>query len=1000
MYTKFILVSVRLSQNNQLLLPQQNESGDGVQEYILGQRWISDTESQMGLGTVMAVEPRSVTIVFLATGETRTYSKQTAPLRRVSFGIGDSVNSHEGWTLKVETVREEEGLYRYFGHREDGSPAELAEEQLDNFIQLNRSTDRLFNGKVDSDKWFELRYQTLYHLNRLAHHPMRGIIGGRTALIPHQIYIAHEVANRYAPRVLLADEVGLGKTIEAGMILHHQLLTERAKRILLVVPESLVHQWFVEMLRRFNLHFSIFDDERCASYENPEDDELEKIEQVNPFYAEQLILCSLEFLVRQNHRFTQCASAEWDMLVVDEAHHLQWSVSDPSMEYKIVETLAATTKGVLLLTATPEQLGNESHFARLRLLDKHRFSDYEKFLDETTSYAPVAQAIESLLADKWDAKTLQVLTETLQGSAEDLAWLQEKSDAESQNLSKHQFMEKLLDRYGTGRVLFRNTRSAIEGFPGRKLSRYFLDLPEEYRDCYAQYQNLGHGEMQVLLCPEILYQKQLGKEANWCQFDSRFQWLLDLLRDLKSEKVLLICAFAQTALQLAAAIKNKTGKAPAVFHEGLSILERDRAAAYFADAESGSHILICSEIGSEGRNFQFAHHLILFDLPFNPDLLEQRIGRLDRIGQQANIQIHTPILQNSPQFIMSHWFHEGLDAFENTCPAAHTIFVQLKSLLSEALHQLDEGLQDLDNLLETTETLCRDLNAQLSKGRDKLLEYNSCRPTLSTELHQLAIELDSKISPMEYMERIYDCYGIDYEDLSNQRYLVRPGAHMQMQTYPGLREEGMTISYERELALSNEDVHFISWDHPLVTGSMELVMSQEHGNTALAAIKYSALKPGSLLLESIFLIEPAPHPILQSSRYLPPSLIRIVCDQQGKDHSNQLSHEDIVSQQALDQETILKIIKSQNHAIRKLVTQSEKLANLSAPSIINAAHQRADLALDNEISRLRALIKINPNVREEEINYFAQQKQALDQAIESVNLRLDALRVLIVTPGS
>src|SRR5690606_14407009 len=101
----------------------------------------------------------------------------------------------------------------------------------------------------------------------------------------------------------------------------------------------------------------------------------------------------------------------------------------------------------------------------------------------------------------------------------------------------------------------------------------------------------------------------------------------------------------------------------------MRLLERDRAAAFFADHETGSQALICSEIGSEGRNFQFVHHLVLFDLPFNPDLLEQRIGRLDRIGQTEIIRIYAPCLQNSAQAVMLHWYHDGLNALEKICPA-------------------------------------------------------------------------------------------------------------------------------------------------------------------------------------------------------------------------------------------------------------------------------------------------------------------------------------------
>lgn len=100
-----------------------------------------------------------------------------------------------------------------------------------------------------------------------------------------------------------------------------------------------------------------------------------------------------------------------------------------------------------------------------------------------------------------------------------------------------------------------------------------------------------------------------------------------------------------------------------VFHEGLSLVERDRAAAAFADEEEGCQVLVCSEIGSEGRNFQFCRHLVMFDLPLHPDQLEQRIGRLDRIGQRHAIEIHAPVFTGSPGEKLLRWYHEGLDAF-------------------------------------------------------------------------------------------------------------------------------------------------------------------------------------------------------------------------------------------------------------------------------------------------------------------------------------------------
>ncbi|MGH8499897.1 MAG: SNF2-related protein [Methylococcales bacterium] len=234
-----------------------------MQNLVPGQRWINTLETQLGLGTVLKTEYRSVTILFNASRETRTYAKQSAPLIRVRFSPGDTIRSQQGNELTVQSLVERKGLITYIGADREGRRIEMHESELDNFVRLDRPADRLFSGQIDPDKWLELRYQTLLRQNALITSQLRGLTGCRTSLIPHQLYIAHEVARRFAPRVLLADEVGLGKTIEAGLILHQQLITERAERVLIVVPESLVHQWLVEMIRRFNLFFSIFDESRC-----------------------------------------------------------------------------------------------------------------------------------------------------------------------------------------------------------------------------------------------------------------------------------------------------------------------------------------------------------------------------------------------------------------------------------------------------------------------------------------------------------------------------------------------------------------------------------------------------------------------------------------------------------------------------------------------------------------------------------------------------------------
>ncbi|MCK9503549.1 MAG: SNF2-related protein, partial [Porticoccaceae bacterium] len=376
--------------------------------FIVGQRWVSSTEPEAGLGIVVDCVDRRVEISFPAIGEHRIYALDNAPLNRVQYTEGDDIRCDEGRRLIVTAVYDKGGRFVYRCQDSKGRECHVDELNLDSFVHFSKPQDRLFSGQIDSRSRFKLRRETIEHQRRLQQSGALGLLGARAQLLPHQFYIASEVAGRHAPRVLLADEVGLGKTIEAGLIIHQQLVSGRAGRVLIVVPDSLVHQWLVEMLRRFNLMFTILDEERCQGLEeggDSTDDDLgdggESFDAaaINPFDSAQLVICSLSFLVADNKRQQQACAAGWDLMVVDEAHHLSWRENQVSPQYQCVETLAARVQGLLLLTATPEQLGVESHFARLKLLDPARYHSLEQFRAEEASYRQVSLLVEKLLGD-------------------------------------------------------------------------------------------------------------------------------------------------------------------------------------------------------------------------------------------------------------------------------------------------------------------------------------------------------------------------------------------------------------------------------------------------------------------------------------------------------------------------------------------------------------------------------------------------------------------------
>ncbi len=434
-----------------------------MENFIPGQRWISNTESELGLGLILEVTGNRVTVLFLASDERRVYARDNAPLTRVRFSSGDQIESIDEIKLKVIRLVEQNGLITYIAKSESGQEVHLDEVELNHHIQFNKPQDRLFTGQIDPSAWFQLRYETWRRLQQHQQSPVKGLLGGRTSLIPHQLFIAQEAANRSVPRIMLADEVGLGKTIEAGLILHHRLINGLSNRVLIMVPESLLHQWLVEMLRRFNLRFSIFDEERCLETQGD-----------NPFSTEQLVLCSQNFFAAYPRRQQQALQVAWDMVIVDEAHHLEWSEEAPSPEYLFVERLAQQTPGLILLTATPEQLGKESHFARLRLLDPDRFYSFAAFLEEERLFEPVANAAKMLLAGKPldDTATASLRTLLKNDNVETL--LQNLNDAVKAPAARGELIKILLDHHGTGRILFRNSRQTVQGFPERERYGYAL----------------------------------------------------------------------------------------------------------------------------------------------------------------------------------------------------------------------------------------------------------------------------------------------------------------------------------------------------------------------------------------------------------------------------------------------------------------------------------------------------------------------------------------------
>ena len=894
---------------------------------IPGQRFMSETEPELGLGILSNVESKTVKISFLAAKTERVYGSKGAPIKRVVFSVGDEITLRSGQKLTVEAVVDREGLILY-----QNADETFDERELSDSLSFNKPEDRLFTGSVDSPGLFELRFQTLWNKNRLTQSPVRGFVGGRMNLIPHQFYVANQIADRPIPRVLLADEVGLGKTIEAGLALHHLILSERVKRALILVPDSLVYQWFIEMLRKFNLSFVTMNQE---THLEPG---------TNPFTENDFVIVNIGLLKGADMARKLMSEATWDIMVVDEAHQLKWSQESVSAEYKIVESIAKKSRGLLLLTATPEQLGMEGHFARLKLLDPDRFFDYSKFLEETTHYEEVAAQARALI---------------------------KKGGEESENKLK-----ELQDLHGPGRIFFRNTRN--------RMSKHFSFFPKRILHAYP----LESKKTQFLGLED--------EETIGPSFDMKLDWLTEFLGKHQGSKILLITKSKTKVMCLEKLLKDRY---PAmnigVFHSGLSFVARDRQAAYFADPD-GADILLCTEIGSEGRNFEFAHHLVLFDLPLYPDLLEQRIGRLDRIGQDSDIHLHVPYVVSSYDEILYQWFNTGLDAFVHSAKGASIVHQQLHSLLDEYLNKPELCLKDpkvFQDFLETTAREFQAVTHKLEEGRDILVELNSFKEEEAKLLVSEVKKFDDESNLINYMNNVFQELGVDIEDLDESVFFIRPSDNMYVPYFPNLPVDGIRITYDRKTALKREDVEFLTWDHPMVVGVIDLILSNTFGNMSVMMRKKSG--QNKTFIETYFKLQVVAPKSLSPERFFPPTPIRILVDSTGENFSAKFEKVDIDERiTGADSETVRKAKTLPKPAVQKVLQSAREHALAVAQELKKKYKHNMIEHLNHEKMRLLKLKAVNPVVRSEEIDAITSQIEVLSKCYDEAEVVMDSMRVI------
>ncbi len=752
---------------------------------------------------------------------------------------GDAIRTKSGVggvVLASEPVAR--GLYFYSVKLDDGTENEFIELDLRAQPPNPALIAMLRDGRVGDAKNFVLRRVALELDDERRNDALGALLASRVMVKPHQVGVVQRVLSARRPRFVLADEVGLGKTIEAGMVFSALRLAGLARRVLVVAPSHLTVQWLVELFHKFNVLFTLMDNER---YEQSIDEQ----PTVSPWARFDLVVTSLELLQRseQHRRETSDPKSWWDLVIFDEAHHLKGEKA-----YEAAESLAKNCWGLLLLTATPMQLDPAEYQSLLALIDPVTAPSAKEFEARLSRQEDLSKAVRSLLAGKKASTAVKELA--LRFPHDQL--LQELEDADD-------MLAHVAETYSLSDRLIRNRRALVGGFSERKLHVHPVVVGEAElaaREAVLS-QLAADGSVRGAALANLLRRLESSPAAFVAAVrgnkalasvrvsvpdrDAKYSAFWSLLKELwakeKGAKVLVFTEARDTLESLQQKLRNDHLEALA-YHGDLPLVERDRQVARFRDPE-GPKILLCTEVGGEGRNFQFAHHLVHYDLPWSPSTVEQRIGRLDRIGQTKPVDIHvfeTPGTLSADVLAVLRdavgVFGEtvgGLDAVLEEVeprltelalekPAARAGYVkELKAKVSAAREQVKRAYDPLLDLRSFDQHAVSQLVGRAEQRAN--VESDDSDP-LDDRLWGIARDLDERLE--ECITELADRIGIRVDtdqEVDAFQAAFHLGHALNVEALPGfdITEERTVLgTFWRDTAVEQEEIEYFATGHPFV----------------------------------------------------------------------------------------------------------------------------------------------------------------------------------------
>ena len=336
------------------------------------------------------------------------------------------------------------------------------------------------------------------------------------------------------------------------------------------------------------------------------------------------------------------------------------------------------------------------------------------------------------------------------------------------------------------------------------------------------------------------------------------------------------------------------------------------------------------------------------------------------------------------------WLEEGLDAFRASPPGAAEIQRELRFDLEEAIGER-EGI---DELIDKTLASRKRISERLARGQDRLLERSSHRPARSAWLVEKIRGWDENPGFEDFLLRLFEFSGLHIEELGNRRYFLLPG-NLKSDAFPSLPQDGMTVTLDRQRALEREQEAFLTWDHPMVRGALDLMLGSAAGNATFGVWDSTGEK--IILLEGWLVVECVAPARLHVERFLPQTPLRIIVDHKGGDHSDNAAFAKPPLRKG-DAAALLRNEKVKRTFLPAMLDHARELGTAQSHAIIQAAMTLMRTELAAEIARLRDLAEVNDHIKPQEITALENRETELAAAIANARVRLDAVRLIWKAP--